>query len=121
MSSKSKVAIVKKVRIAWEYMAGNISREEAARWAKVAPDVITGWARIYRQEGVLGLTPEKKKLLHVARSAYNKWASGNQSRSKQALIQMIGDYIRYYNTRRVQRNELHKKRAAAYDTVWKIL
>ncbi len=53
MSSKSKVAIVKKVRVTREYIAGNISREEAARWAKVAPDVITGWARIYRQEGVL--------------------------------------------------------------------
>ncbi len=52
MSNKSKVAIVKKARVTREYMAGNISREEAARWAKVAPDVITGWARIYRQAGV---------------------------------------------------------------------
>ena len=29
---------------------------------------------------------------------------GNRFTSKQVLIQMIGDYIRYYNTRRVQRN-----------------
>jgi len=29
---------------------------------------------------------------------------GKRFTSKQALIQMIGDYIRYYNTRRVQRN-----------------
>jgi len=64
MSSKSKIAIAKKVRITREYIDGNISREEAARRAEVIPDVITDWARIYRQEGALGLAPEKKNRIY---------------------------------------------------------
>jgi transposase len=64
MSRKSKIAITKKVRITQEYINGNISREEAARRAGVVPDVITEWARIYRQEGAQGLAPEKKNRVY---------------------------------------------------------
>ncbi|NLH45180.1 MAG: transposase [Acholeplasmataceae bacterium] len=77
MSSKSKIAIAKKVRITREYLTGNISREEAARRAEVAPDVITGWARIYRQEGVLGLTPQKKNRVY------------SQELKKQAVLEYL--------------------------------
>lgn len=53
MPRESKIAIAEKVRIAREYAAGNISREDAARQAGVVSDVITDWARIYRREGTL--------------------------------------------------------------------
>lgn len=43
MSRKSKIATVEKVRITQEYIAGNISREEAARQAEVDHNVITEW------------------------------------------------------------------------------
>ena len=55
MSRKSKIAIVEKARITQAYIAGNISREEAAMQAGVDHNVITEWARIYRREGAPGL------------------------------------------------------------------
>ena len=64
MLRKSKIAIVEKARITREYIAGNISRKEAARQSGVNHDVITDWARIYRREGALGLEPEEKNRVY---------------------------------------------------------
>lgn len=64
MPQKSKIEVTEKVKITREYVSGKISREEAARRAKVAPASIARWARIYRQEGALGLAPTKKNRVY---------------------------------------------------------
>ena len=82
MSRKSKIAIEEKTRIAREYTAGNISRKEAARRAGVDPDVITGWARIYRREGALSLKPEEKNRVYdpeLKKQAVLEYLSGGYS------------------------------------------
>lgn len=71
MPQKSKIVITKKVKITREYVAGEISREEAARRAKVAPASIARWARIYRFYNALRvqrsiLTPLEKDNLYFA-------------------------------------------------------
>ncbi|WP_329493333.1 relaxase MobL [Caproiciproducens sp. CPB-2] len=59
MSRKSKIAIAEKERTTREYTAGNLPREEAARWVGVVPDVITDWTWIYyRREGAYSLQEE---------------------------------------------------------------
>ena len=82
MSRKSKIAIVEKVRITQEYIAGNISREEAARQAGVDHNVITDWARIYHREGALGLEPGKKNRVYspeLKKQAVLEYLSGGYS------------------------------------------
>jgi len=64
MSHKSKIAVTEKVKITREYLAGNISRAEAARRAGVAPASITSWARIYRREGASSLAPTEKDRVY---------------------------------------------------------
>lgn len=64
MPQKPKIEVSKKIKITQEYVAGKISREEAARRAEVAPASIASWARIYRQEGALGLAPTKKNRVY---------------------------------------------------------
>lgn len=126
MPRKSKIAIVEKARIT-QYIAGNISREEAARQAGVDHNVITERARIYRREGALqytnrtfhhklekaGMTQSMSRVAHCIDNGPMEsfWGIlkreryyGREFTSKQLLIQTIESYISYYNTRRVQRN-----------------
>ena len=71
---ESKIAIVEKARITREYIAGNISRKEAARQSGVHHDVITDWARIYRREGALGLEPEEKnRAIVLSKKSKRSW------------------------------------------------
>lgn len=79
MSRKSKIAIEDKIRITREYVAGNISREEAARRAGVVHDVITDWARIYRRGGELSLMPEDKNHVY------------NPELKKQAVLEYLSE------------------------------
>ena len=82
MSRKSKIAVEKKARITREYVAENISREEAAKRAGVSHDVITDWARIYRQEGALSLAPEEKNRVYspeLKKQAVLEYLSGGSS------------------------------------------
>lgn len=64
MPRKSKIVVTEKIKITREYVAGKISREEAARRAEVTPASIVSWARIYRQDGALGLEPTKKNRVY---------------------------------------------------------
>lgn len=64
MPQKSKIVVSEKIKITREYVAGKISREEAARRAGVTPASVASWARIYRQEGALGLAPTKKSRVY---------------------------------------------------------
>lgn len=116
MSRKSKIAIAEKTRITQEYTAGNISREEAARQAGVVPDVITDWARIYRQEGALGLAPGKKNRIYsseLKKQAVLEYLSGGcsqhaickryQIRSRKQLrcwIKMYNDHGEFNSVKR---------------------
>lgn len=82
MSKKCKIEIKEKIRITREYMAENISREEAARRAGVVSDVITNWARIYRREGALSLLPEEKNRVYkpeLKKQAALEYLSGGSS------------------------------------------
>lgn len=67
MPQKSKIAVTEKIKITREYVAGKISREEAARRAEVTTASIASWARLYRQDGALGLTPTKKNRLYSSK------------------------------------------------------
>ena len=64
MPHKSKIVVTDKIKITREYIDGKISREEAARRAEVATASIASWARIYRQDGALGLVPTKKNRVY---------------------------------------------------------
>jgi transposase len=81
---KSKVATEEKVKITREYIAGNISREEAARRSGVAPPSISSWARKYRAEGALSLAPTEKNRVYspeLKRQAVLEYLSGECSQS----------------------------------------
>lgn len=106
MSRKSKVTIVEKARITQEYIAGNISREEAARQAEVYHDVITEWARIYRREGALGLKPQEQNRAYspeLKKQAVLEYLSGGYS--QHAICEKYGirsrtqlrSWIKMYN------------------------
>ena len=80
--NKSKVAIDEKVKVTKEYIEGNISREEAARRAGVAPSSITNWARKYRTEGALSLAPAEKNRVYspeLKRQAVLEYLAGGCS------------------------------------------
>ena len=107
MSRKSKIAIEEKARITREYIAGNISREEAARQGGVVPDVITYWARIYRREGTLSLMPEEKNRVYnpeLKKQAVLEYLSGEYSQhaicEKYAIRSrtQLRSWIKMYNT-----------------------
>lgn len=84
MPSKPKVAIEEKVKVTREYIAGNISREEAARRAGVAPSSITSWARKYRAEGAMSLAPVEKNRVYspeLKKQAVLEYLAGECSQS----------------------------------------
>ena len=64
MPHESKVVVAEKIKITREYVTGKILRKEAAKRADVTPASIASWARIYRQEGALGLAPTKKNRIY---------------------------------------------------------
>lgn len=64
MVRKSKVEIEKKIEITQEYLDGKISSNEASERVGVDHTTIENWARIYRQEGVLGLETIKKNRIY---------------------------------------------------------
>jgi transposase len=107
MSRKSKVVENEKARITREYLAGNISRKEAARQAGVVPDVITGWARIYRREGAHSLEREEKYRVYspeIKKQAVLEYLSGEYSQhaicEKYAIRsrKQLQSWIKMYNT-----------------------
>lgn len=107
MSRKSKIAIVGKTRITQEYIAGNISREEAARQAGVDHNVITAWALIYRREGALGLEPQEHNRTYspeLKKQAVLEYLSGGYSQhaicEKYAIRSrgQLQSWIKMYNT-----------------------
>lgn len=80
--NKWKLAIEGKVKVIKEYIAGNISREEAARRAGVVPSSITSWARKYRTEGALSLTRAEKNRVYspeLRRQAVLEYLAGGCS------------------------------------------
>ncbi len=89
MPSKSKVEIEEKVKIIREYIAGNISRGEAARRGGVAPSSISSWAQKYRAEGALSLTPAEKNRvysLELRRQAVLEYLAGGCSQRTAVLL-----------------------------------
>ena len=83
-TNKSRIAIEEKVRVTRAYMAGNISREEAARQAGVAPSSMAGWAQKYRTEGTKGLAPAVKNRVYspeLKRQAVLEYLTGGCSQS----------------------------------------
>lgn len=107
MSKKCKIEIKEKIRITREYVAGNISREEAARRAGVVSDVITDWARIYRREGALSLLPAEKNRVYkpeLKKQAVLEYLSGGSS--QHSICEKYGirsraqlrNWIQVYNT-----------------------
>ena len=95
MSQKGKLNTKEKVEIIKKYRQGEISLVQAARDAGVGTTTIYRWSARYETEGAAGLFWGILK-----RERYY----GKRFTSKQELVQMIECYIRYYNTRRVQRN-----------------
>ncbi|MFT9056039.1 MAG: helix-turn-helix domain-containing protein [Ethanoligenens sp.] len=107
MTRKSKIAIEEKARITQEYVAGKISREEAARRAEVAPASISRWGRIYQQEGALGLAPTKKnrvyntELKKKAVLEYLAGGCGQHAICKKYAIRsetQLRSWVKMYNT-----------------------
>ena len=91
MSRKSKIAIEEKARITREYIAGNITREEAARQAGVVHDVITDWARIFRREGALSLVTREKNRVYSPelKRFYNKCCGANKLKKVEHIRKLL--------------------------------
>lgn len=107
MPHKSKIVVTEKIKITREYVAGKISREEAARRAEVTPASIASWARIYRQEGALGLAPTKKNRVYsseLKKKAVMEYLAGGCGQhaicEKYAIRSRIQlqSWIKMYNT-----------------------
>lgn len=107
MPHKSKIVVTEKIKITREYVTGKISREEAARRAGVTPASIASWARIYRQEGALGLAPTEKNRVYsseLKKKAVLEYLAGGFS--QHAICEKYGirsriqlqSWIRMYNT-----------------------
>ena len=83
MPQKSKLNAEEKVEIIRKYQQGEISLAQAAREASVETATIYRWSTRYEAEGAGGFLSYPIelacKLLHAARSAYHKWASGKLS------------------------------------------
>ena len=82
MQRKFKTEIEKKVNITQEYLDGKISSYEASERVGVDRTTIENWARIYRQEGVLGLETVKKNhfySLEFKKQAVREYLSGESS------------------------------------------
>ncbi|MEG1747915.1 MAG: transposase [Oscillospiraceae bacterium] len=107
MSRKGKIAVEEKAKIVRLYLAGQISRAEAARRGGVAPSTLNDWARIYRNEGVIGLASSEKNRVYspeLKKQAVDAYLAGKSSQSDvcekygiRARI-LLRDWIKVYNT-----------------------
>lgn len=82
MSQRNKIDYTQKIEITRKYIAGKISRREAARQAKVVEDVIVSWARIYRNSGAEGFLPGSRYTVYsseIKREAVEEYLSGKES------------------------------------------
>ncbi|OPX41823.1 transposase [Ruminiclostridium hungatei] len=107
MPQKFRIVVTEKIKITREYLAGKISREEAAKRAEVTPASIASWARIYRQEGALGLTPTNKNRVYsseLKKKAVLEYLAGgcgqHASCEKYAIRSrmQLQSWIKIYNT-----------------------
>lgn len=107
MPQESKIVVTEKIKITREYISKKISREEAARRANVTPESISSWARIYRQEGDVGLAPTKKNRVYsseLKKNAVLEYLSGGCGQhaicEKYAIHSrtQLQSWIKMYNT-----------------------
>ena len=122
MSKRARIRAEEKIRIARECIAGKISQAEAEALTGVSKTVVADWIRLYVTEGASAFLPKrgkakmKQSMSRVAKCIDNGpmegfWGIlkreryyGRRFTSREQLVQMIGNYITYYNNRRVQRN-----------------
>jgi len=106
MARKPKVEIEKKINITLEYLDGKISRYEASERVGVDRTTIEDWARIYRQEGILGLqTSSKNRVysLEMRKRAVLEYLAGGNSlddiceKYKIRSHKQLSDWLKVYN------------------------
>ncbi|MEG1062061.1 MAG: transposase, partial [Oscillospiraceae bacterium] len=84
MSKKGKMAVEEKAKIVHSYLAGTISRAEAARRSGVVASTLDDWARIYRNEGVIGLAAGGKNRVYspeLKKQAVEAYLAGKSSQA----------------------------------------
>lgn len=82
MAHKTKISAEERAGIVQRYLAGEISRGEASREADVVPSVISDWAGLYRNQGILGLCETTENSVYspeLKKRAVEEYLSGGCS------------------------------------------
>ncbi|MEG2456001.1 MAG: transposase [Oscillospiraceae bacterium] len=107
MSRKGKLAVEEKVELVRLYLAGRISSVEAARRGGVVPSTVDDWARIYRNEGILGLASSGKNRVYspeLKKQAVETYLAGKCSQADVCekygirAEKQLRNWIKVYNT-----------------------